>query len=365
MARKLTAMERDQIQRSCTRVFGHALRTVRERLLEIADAADPHAYPDRYGEGDLLASFERQIAELLGKEAAVFMPSGTMAQQIALRIHCDRRARNAVALHPQSHLFVSEADAFQTLHPLHGIATGDRNALFGAADLEKIAEPLGAVLLELPERNIGGALRPWDEIEAIAEFARTNGAALHMDGARLWESQPYYAKPMANIAAPFETVYVSFYKVLGAIAGAALAGSAEVIKEARQWQWRHGGRLVQQYPMIVSAQAGLRRYLPRVAKYCEKARAIAEILGTLRDVVVTPNPPPTNMMHVHVRGDLERLDGAALRVAEASKVWLTGVWRRTENPAWQMFEIHCGEGSLAIGDAEVRELYSRILDEAR
>jgi threonine aldolase len=273
------AAEREQIQRSCTRFFGHPPKTIREQLLEIAGAAEEDEYPDRYGGGDLLESFEREIAQLLGKEAAVFMPSGTMAQQIALRIHCERCKLRTVALHPQSHLLVSENGALTRLQGLQPIPAGDRNRLYALEDLCAIPERIGALLLELPERNIGGALRPWSEVEAIAQWAKDNGVGLHLDGARLWESQPYYGMPLADIAKPFDTVYVSFYKILGAVAGAALAGPRDVMDEARAWQWRHGGRLVQQYPMVVSARLGLQRYLPRVPQYCERARGRADTLG--------------------------------------------------------------------------------------
>ena len=355
-----TPLSRDQVQRSCTRFFGHPPKPVREQLLEVADGVETGEYPDRYGSGELLESFEREIAELLGTESAAFMVSGTMAQQIALRVHCDRRGIDTIALHPQSHLLVSENDAVQRLHGLHPIAVGDRNRPYTLDDLKGVRERIGAVLLELPERNIGGALRPWSEVEAIASWAREQNIALHLDGARLWESQPFYNLPFSALAAPFETVYVSFYKILGAIAGAALAGPKDVIDEARGWQWRHGGRLVQQFPFIVSARNGLRRYLPRVPQYCARARDIAVILSEFDGVQVTPNPPPTNMMHVYVRGDRERMQELALQISHETGVWMPAGWNSTAIPEWTMFELTCGEGSLTITDNEVRELFGRL-----
>ena len=354
------AANRERIQRSCTRFFGHPPRTVREQLLDVADAAGADEHADRYGAGELLESFEREIATLLGKEAAVFMPSGTMAQQIALRVHCDRQNLRTVALHPQSHLLVSENGALTRLHGLQPIPVGDRNRLYTLQDLQAVAERIGALLLELPERNIGGALRPWNELEAIAAWARESGTAMHLDGARLWESQPYYGISLADIANIFDTVYVSFYKILGAIAGAALAGPKAIIDEARAWQWRHGGRLVQQFPMVVSARSGLERYLPRVPLYCARAREIAQTLSQFENVAVTPNPPPANMMHVYVRGDRERLQESALRVSEETRVWMPAGWNVSEIPGWAMFELSCGEGSLSITDDEVRDLFGQL-----
>ncbi len=355
-----TPLSREEVQRACTRFFGHPPKRVREQLLDVAEGAEPDDHPDRYGGGDLLQSFESEIAQLLGKESAVFMVSGTMAQQIALRVHCDRRGMKTVALHPQSHLLVSENDAVQRLHGLHAIQVGDRNRLYTLDDLAKVPEPIGAVLVELPERNIGGALRPWSEVEAIAAWAREHNIALHLDGARLWESQPFYNLPLAVLAAPFDTAYVSFYKILGAIAGAALAGPKDIIDEARGWQWRHGGRLVQQFPFVVSARQGLQRYLPRIPQYCNRAQAIAAILSEFDNVFVTPNPPPTNMMHVYVCGNRERLQETALQISHETGVWMPAGWNGTAIPEWSMFELSCGEGSLSITDSEVRELFGRL-----
>ncbi len=350
--------------RSCTQFFGHVPRAVQARLAEIAEAAGDDEYPDLYGEGALLESFEREIAQLLGKEAAVFMPSGTMAQQIALRIHSDRRHCRNVGLHPQSHLLVSENNAMQMMHGLQPVPLGDRNALYSIGDLQAVRDRLSAIVLELPERNIGGALRPWDDVLAICRWAQEANIAMHLDGARLWESQPFYARPLPELTRPFDTVYVSFYKILNAVAGAALAGPKALIDEARGWQWRHGGRLVQQYPMIVSARAGVSRYLPRIPLYCQRAREIAAVLSEFHDVVVTPAIPPTNMMHVYVRGHSEDLRERALRVSQESGVGMPARWNRTQLPGWAMFELSCAEGSLKIRDDQVRELFGRMVSGA-
>lgn len=353
-------LERQRVQQCCTRFFGHPPQTIRERLREIAGALDGSERPDRYGGGELLESFECEIARLLGKESAAFMPSGTMAQQIALRVHAERSGNRNVAIHPQSHLVLSEQNAFQTLHPLRGVTIGARGALYTLDDLRAASPAPGALLLELPERNIGGALRPWNELCDIAAWAREKGIALHLDGARLWESQPYYERSFAEIAGLFDTVYVSFYKVFNAIAGAALAGSKAVVDEARTWQWRHGGRLVAQYPMVVSARQGLHDYLPRVPLYCERARGIARVLGGFERLGVTPTPPPTNMMHVYVRGEREALDRAALEVARETGIWFVGAWQSSEAPGTAMFELTCAEGSLEIDDEDVRAICERL-----
>ncbi|HET9221308.1 MAG TPA: beta-eliminating lyase-related protein, partial [Roseiflexaceae bacterium] len=236
--------DRDAIFEACTRSLTHHYpRSPRQILLDLAEFAPPEARLDRYGQGQLIAAFEQQIAELLGKPAAVFMPSGTMCQQIALRIWSERRGVHSVAFHPTCHLELHEDKGYQLLHGLHGLLVGHPSRLIGLDDLEAIREPLGALLLELPQREIGGQLPSWEELGAQTEWARERSIPTHLDGARLWECQPFYARGYADIAALFDTVYVSFYKTLGGIAGAILAGPADVIAEARVWQHRHGGTL--------------------------------------------------------------------------------------------------------------------------
>src|SRR5262249_27327174 len=160
--------------------------------------------------------------ELLGKEAAVFMPSGTMCQQIAMRIWCDRRGSSRIAFHPTCHLELHEQQGYRLLHGLHGICVGSPFHLLTLDGLRRIPERLGAILLELPQREIGGQLPTWEELNAISVWARERAIPLHMDGARLWESQPFYGRSYAEIAALFDSVYVSFYKSLGGIAGSIL-----------------------------------------------------------------------------------------------------------------------------------------------
>ena len=151
-----------------------------------------------------------------------------MAQQIALRIHAERRGRKVVAFHPTSHLELWEDKAYQRLHGLVGRHVGDARELITLDDIEGIQEPLAALLLELPQREIGGRLPAWKDLVAQVGLARERGAAIHLDGARLWESGPFYGRPLAEIAALFDTVYVSFYKGLGAPSGSMLLGEEDV-----------------------------------------------------------------------------------------------------------------------------------------
>jgi len=287
-----------------------------------------------------------------------------MCQQIALRVWADRNGRRTIGMHALNHLDAHEQRAYQVLHDLRGLSIGSPDRLLTLADLEQIAEPLGALLIELPQRELGGQLPAWEDLVALTTWTRERGITLHMDGARLWESGPFYARPYAEIAALFDTVYVSFYKGLGGIAGAILAGPAEVIAEARVWQGRHGGQLIHLYPYVLSAREGLQKYLDQMPRYHEKAVAIAAALITLPGVDVLPNPPHTQMMHLYLRGDRHRLLNAALDVAAETGIWTFDRLGTTPLPDLQVVELTIGDASLALTTEEIAALFAAVLERA-
>ena len=333
--------------------------------LQVLLARAPDGFDvDRYGSGELAERLERRVAELLGKEAAVWMPSGTMSQQIALRIHAERTGRSVVAFHPQCHLEAHEEGAYRVLHGLRASLLGGRERLIETKDVEELREPIAALLLELPQRDIGGQLPPWDDLVATCEAARRRGAALHLDGARLWQCGPFYGRSLAEIAALFDTVYVSFYKDLGAPAGCALAGSQDVIQEARVWQIRHGGRLFRAFPYLLAAELGLDERLPRMPELVERARLAGEALAAIDDVTVVPNPPQAAMLHVIVRRPPEALNEAVYEVTRESRIWLTGEFNATGDPGSQRCELSLTAATLAVPIDEVVKLWSELLERA-
>ncbi len=342
----------------------HGRAPMRDRLAALAEATGQDERADLYGSGVRIERLEQRIAELLGKEAAVFMPTGTMAQQIALRIWSERRGSRTVAFHPTCHLELHEQKGYQVLHGLNGRLVGDLNRLIALADLESIHEPVAAVLLELPQREIGGLLPDWDDLVAQTTWARERHIALHLDGARLWETAPFYERSYAEIAGLFDSAYVSFYKGLGALAGAALAGDAALIAEARVWQRRHGGSLVTLHPFVVSADLALDERLSRIPAYLQHARALAAALATVDGLEVVPDPPQTPLFHILLRGDRERLADAALSIAEQRKVFLFADPNPTTSPGWQRHEVLVGDSSLRLEPGEVRDLYAEILARA-
>jgi threonine aldolase len=343
---------------TCERALnGHGNRSAADLLAEIPTDAGV----DRYGAGGAVEALENEMRALLGKPAAVFMPSGTMAQQIALRIHADRRGTRTVAFHPTCHLELHEDKGYQRLHDLVGLTIGDARDVITIDDLRDIREPLAAVLFELPQREIGGRLPPWADLEEQVAYVREQGAAVHLDGARIWECTPHYDRSPAEISALFDTVYVSLYKGLGGLAGCCLAGGDDVIAETRLWRRRHGGTLFGMWPNAASGLAGLRKRLPLMPKYVEHARAIADALRGIPNVEVVPDPPQTTMMHLHLRVDEKAFLTAARRIAEEQSLFTWTGTMATDTPSIRAVELTVGDATLTFAPDEVARIVERLV----
>jgi threonine aldolase len=316
--------------------------------------------PDVYGVGGAVTRLEERLAALLGKDAAVLMPTGSMASQVALRLHADARSCRTVAFHPRAHVEVHERKGYAVVHGLTGLLLGDHDRLVTLDDLLAVREPLAAVLLELPQRDLGGLLPEWDDLVAQTDWARERGIAVHLDGARLWEAQPYYGRPHAEIAGLFDTVYVSLYKGLEGLAGAVLAGPADPVGQAREWRARLGGQLHNAWPLALSAEIGLDTLAPRMSAFWERAKELAAALATVPGVEVVPDPPQTPLFHVLVhapKGALERAHG---RLVEQHGVELFRYARTATSPRWSRFEVTVGENAMAFDVAEVRDLMTEL-----
>ena len=341
----------------CTRFFhGHGRQTAASMLATIP----PETALDTYGEGGVVAELEAEISRLLGKPAAVYVPSGVMAQQAVLRVHADTRSRRTVVFHPMCHLEQHEGQAHERLHGLIGRPAGGRDRLITLADLSAIAEAPAALLLELPQRDIGGQQPEWDDLVAQVGWARERGSAAHLDGARLWESAAGYGKTPAEISALFDTVYVSFYKGIGALAGCCAAGPDDVIAEVREWRRRMGGTLYGLWPGAASALNCLAERLPKFPAYLEHARAIAAALAAVPGVTVIPDPPQVPMMHLLLRAGRDDYAKAARRLAEDAGIWTSPDPMATADPGVQRVELSVGDGTLGFAPEEIAGIFAGL-----
>ena len=335
--------------------------TMRQQLAALSGRDGLDGAPDQYGTGGPVQELEERVALLLGTEAAVLFPTGVMAQQVALRYGADLLRRDTVGLHPLGHLEVHEHQAHTQLSGLRSVwpTTERRNPT--AAEVAALGERISTLLIELPLRDAGFVLPTWQELVDVVGAARAAGARVHFDGARLWESTPYLGRGLAEIAGLADSVYVSFYKTLGGISGAVLAGTADLARYARVWQRRYGGSIFQQWPVAVAALAGLERELPRVAEYVAHARTVAEALAGLPGARVFPAPPHTHQFQLWLPHPAEALNEAALAQAEEEKVFFVGGWRETAIPGTAMAEVTVAEPALGWSAEDVAEVGARFL----
>ena len=182
-----------------------------------------------------------------------------------------------------------------------------------------------------------------------------------MDGARLWACAPFYARTPAQIAALFDTVYVSFYKDMGGTAGGMLLGEEDVIAQAREWRHRHGGTLPALWPEAAAALAGLRLRLPRMGEYVAHARAIADALRAIEGVAVVPDPPPTNMMHIYLRTSAADVIDGIRRLAAEDKLWAFSGSIPADVPGYRRLELSVGDATLAFTPRQVADVISAFL----
>ncbi|MGW4912242.1 threonine aldolase family protein [Streptomyces sp. NPDC004270] len=360
MRERRTAAYR-KAERVLARVGARA--SLRERLARLQEAA-PEVYDldepaDLYGNG-VVEALEARVAALLGTEAAAFFPTGTMAQQVALRCWAARTGNATVALHALAHPEVHERNAFREVAGLRPVRVTAEPRLPTAQEIRDFEEPFGALMLELPLRDAGFVLPSWEELTEVVEAARERDAVVHFDGARLWESTVHFGRPLHEIADLADSVYVSFYKSLEGFGGAALAGPKTLVEEAKTWRHRYGGMVFQQFPTALAALAGLERELPRLPDFVRHARVVASALregfteAGLPWARVFPEEPHTHQFQVWLPYDGDVLLEAAVRQAEETGTYLfSGPWEAT-GPGLATTEVTVTAAGLEWTAAEVR-----------
>ena len=270
---------------------------------------------DVYGEDPTVIELERRTAALLGKESALFVPSGTMSNQIALLVHT--RPGDEVVIGEGAHIAFYESGAGAALAGVQ-FATAGSGGLFDADDLTAAVKPkadyhprTSLVCLENTHNRAGGRIFPQTSAEAIALCARGFGLGAHLDGARLWHAALVTGQTEAALATPFDTVSVCFSKGLGAPVGSALVGSRDAISTARRFRKMLGGGMRQVGILAAGALFALEHQRARLSLDHDSARELGRILAQVNGVRVIA--PETNIVSVALPG------WHASRVVEAAR----------------------------------------------
>lgn len=245
-----------------------------------------------------------RVCELLGKEDAIYLPSGTMCNEIAFRVHC--RPGDEIIMHRSAHPIHFETGGPAALsgamiYPLNG-----ERGIFTAAQVEAVIRsgnhfPRSRVVAIEQTTNLGGgAIWPLEQMQAICDVVDQHGLAKHMDGARLLNAVVATGIPAKAYAASFDSVWIDFSKGLGAPVGAALAGSQEFIAEAWRWKHQFGGAMRQAGIIAAGAVYALEHHIERLAEDHANAQTLAQGLASIDGIEV--EPVETNLVFFDVAG---------------------------------------------------------------
>ena len=220
-----------------------------DKLQEI-DRANP-IEADIYSSGGVTRELEEEFARITGKEKAIYLPTGTMANQVAMKLL--NGSHTKVIVPENSHIFRDEADAAQSVHGLRTIPLGKGRPYFDLPELkeaiayleenEVFKSGLGTVVIENPVRRADGTVVPIETIREITAYCKEKGYKLHLDGARLHIASAWSKVPVSEYSSHFDTVYISLYKYLNAAGGGILCGDAALIDQVPHWIKILGGKL--------------------------------------------------------------------------------------------------------------------------
>jgi threonine aldolase len=261
---------------------------------------------DQYGEDPTTNRLQEQMAALLGKEAALWMPSGTMANQVALLVLA--RPGDEVITAREAHAGWHEAGGAAANAGVQIVEVGERG-IFTSAQFEAAIKPAGlpvfpsttVVEIENTHNRSGGVVFPQDEVVRICALARERGLASFLDGARLWNAAAASGRSEAELAAPFDLVSVAFSKGLGAPGGSLLAGSRELIQRANRHRRRLGGAMRQVGIFAAAALHGVEHHRARLAEDHANARRLAERLAACAVVKLDLASVQTNIVVFHLK----------------------------------------------------------------
>ena len=267
---------------------------------------------DSYSLGGTVEQLEKKCAEMLGKEAAVFMPTGTLANHLAVRKLCGVKPRAIVQ--EQSHLYNDSGDCATRLSNINLIPLVKDGAYFTLETLEaaveqaergRVINPVGAVMVESPVRRQSGKIMPFDEMKAITDYCRDKQIGSHLDGARLYMMSGATGIPPADYAALFDTVYVSLYKYFGAPFGAILTGTAEFADGLYHDRRMFGGGLASANFAAALALQGIDGFEERFNRAMTRARVLFDKVNALEGVTVEGFKHGSNIFPLKLESDID------------------------------------------------------------
>lgn len=263
---------------------------------------------DVYGEDPTINQLEADVAAILGCEAALFVPSGTMANQIAVRLHC--QPGDELICEAMSHVVLWEGGGPAALSGVSVQALAGKHGLLDHATIAEALRPddihsphSRLIWLENTHNRGGGTIQSIESVAEIGAWAKSCGLARHLDGARLWNAIVATGIPGSEWAKHFDTVSVCFSKGLGAPVGSALAGSAEIMKRARRYRKLFGGAMRQAGYLAAACRYAIQHHVERLAEDHANAKILADAIRGVPGLKLVPETVETNLVWFEVDGD--------------------------------------------------------------
>lgn len=307
-------------------------RDLIDRLTKFNEEAGLEA--DSYSLGGTVGRLEEKFAEMLGKESAIFMPTGTLANHLAIRKHCGPRPRAVVQ--EQGHVYNDTGDCATRLSGISLIPLAKDRPYFNQEELRdaiarseagRVANPMGAIVIESPVRRQAGQIVPFEEMKSITEYSRTEGIPTHLDGARLYMMVGATGIRAEWYAALFDSVYVSLYKYFGAPFGAILAGTSEFISDLYHERRMFGGGLSSAYMAAALALQGCEGFEERFSAAMRKAGELFQRLNTLDGIEIGRYKHGSNIFPAKLDTGVD----AECFISSLRRNWVF-VYRNQENP---------------------------------
>lgn len=279
--------------------------------LQVAHKKQP-LKADRYGDGGAVEELEKKMAALTGKSDAIFMPTGTMANQLAIATLCGENTK--IFLQDTSHVYRDEADAAQSVHNKRLMPLATDKTYFTADELKAAIDNLpnvevfksgvGCVSIENPVRRTDERIVPIEEIKKISAYCKANNIKMHLDGARIFMASAWSGVSIKEYASYFDTVYISLYKYLGANAGAVLCGDKAIIDKMPHLIKIHGGAMYQNWTNAAMASHRLDGFEDRLKEAIKRTGKLFDGLNKLPGVKVNAMDGGSNMHQMKIPAGL-------------------------------------------------------------
>lgn len=268
---------------------------------------------DSYGNGGAVAALEKKFEEITGKEKAVFMPTGTMANQLAIAVLSGENTK--VFVQDLSHVYRDEADAAQSVFQkrLMPLAMGEtcftadelKRAVESLGELEVFKSGIGAISIENPVRRSNGRMVAIEEIRKISEYCRSNNFKLHLDGARIYMASAWSGVSVKEYASYFDTVYISLYKYLGAASGAILCGDKKIMEKMPHLIKIHGGTMYGNWANAAMALHRLEGLETRLKDVVSRSAELFALLNKIPGITITALNAGTNIYQLQLGKEVD------------------------------------------------------------